>query len=113
MSTTITTTRNTRRMSNYELRRELKKGGKWKPGDGNRYWKWITEIQKPKTVNPITNRGEDTTTYGDATPWLQPGTPKGDLYERTQGGHCKPVGNPWEPRSESSTSGIIPRVRRR
>ena len=58
-------------------------------------------------------RGEDTTTYGDATPWLQPGTPKGDMYERTQGGHSAPVDNPWEPRSESSTSGIIPRIRRR
>ena len=23
-------------------------------------------------------RGEDTTTYGDVTPWLQPGTPLGD-----------------------------------
>ena len=27
----------------------------------------------------VMGRGEDTTTYGDATPWLQPGTPLGDL----------------------------------
>lgn len=43
-------------------------------------------VQRPIIIANIKNmrrnvmgRGEDTTTYGDATPWLQPGTPLGDL----------------------------------
>lgn len=113
-ATIVTTSTTKRRMSNYELRHSFKKGGKWNPGDGNRYWKWITEIQKPKTVNPIINRGEDTTTYGDATPWLQPGTPKGDLFILTQGGHRKVVDNPFNVggNTNQESSGIIPRIRR-
>lgn len=113
MSTT--TIRNKRNMSNYEIRHSIKKGGleKWNPGDGSRYWQWITKVQKPKKINPITNRGEDTTTYGDATPWLQPGTPKGDLLILTEGGHGKPVENPFViKRDEDSSSAIMPRIRR-
>lgn len=37
------------------------------------------------TIDPFTARGEDTTTYGDCTPWLQPGTPLGDRYIEQMG----------------------------
>ena len=60
-------------------------------------------------------RGEDTTTYGDATPWLQPGTPKGDLFILTEGGASKVVENPFEINNDDNnqgSSGFIPRTRR-
>lgn len=59
-------------------------------------------------------RGEDTTTYGDFTPWLQPGTPKGDIFIQTQGGHRKVVDNPFNVggNTNQESSGIIPRTRR-
>lgn len=45
-----------------------------KQDDNNKKWK-----KRKKEVEQFVCRGEDTTTYGDATPWLQPGTPLGDL----------------------------------
>ena len=43
--------------------------------------KWTRQNEKKweRKIDKITCRGEDTTTYGDVTPWLQPGTPLGDF----------------------------------
>ena len=46
---------------------------------------WIKRSTKIKIQDPIVSRGEDTTTYGEATSWLQPGTPKGDRYLEIMG----------------------------
>ena len=62
-----------------------KKGVKRKRKQNNQI-QWIKRMKEIKIhTSPITNRGEDTTTYGEATEWLQPGTPKGDLYLELMG----------------------------
>ena len=55
-----------------DKKQKKKKGGKY------RNWKWVNKGGKIK-INNLTCRGEDTSTYGAAFPWLQPGTEKGDL----------------------------------
>lgn len=72
----------------YEKRRNFneeighKKKGKRKNKEQIR---WIKHVEKIKIHDPLTMRGEDTSTYGEATDWLQPGTPKGDIYARITG----------------------------
>lgn len=65
--------------------------------------KWIKHVEKIKIHDPLTMRGEDTSTYGEATDWLQPGTPKGDIYARITGmDPGTPVNNNDESENKSS-----------
>lgn len=70
---------------NQNQRKLNQKGVKRKRKDNNQI-QWIKRMKEIKIhTSPITARGEDTTTYGEATEWLQPGTPKGDLYLELMG----------------------------